>query len=153
MDTATAPDLTEKSNDELKVILTDQGKDFRVKDNKATLITLIENDSEPEAEMEPEAEEKLVLELTQMGRFPGRKANKLSDYLELHQVDSGREGRGKWNYETRDSEGNVLFVTEANYEVAKRATRAKAVENNVAFDIKTDYHRDGIGPEQVREAA
>ena len=145
--------LAEMTNDELKAILDEQGKTYGSKDNKATLIELIEADAAQEADpAEPVEEEKEpeVLTRTKTGRFPGRKANALRENgsIELHQVESDREGRGKWDYEIR-KDGQVLETVEANYEAAKRRCRDLALEMQVAFDVKRDYHRFGVGPEIV----
>jgi len=140
-------DLETKTNDELKEILTEQGKEFGSKDNKATLIELIENDAAQEAEEEKEPE---PLTRTKTGRFPGRKANALRENgaITMHQVESDREGRSKWDYQIKDGDEDVEVV-EANYEKAKRRCRDLALERQKAFDVKRDYHRHGVGPEIV----
>jgi len=146
-------DLDTKTNDELKAMLDAQGKKYGSKDNKATLIELIEADDKAEDAApadEEEVKEPETLTRTKTGRFPGRKANALRENgtIELHQVESDREGRGKWDYEIRKGDA-VIETVPANYEKAKRRCRDLALEHQVGFDVKRDYHRFGVGPEIV----
>jgi len=139
-------ELATKTNDELKAMLDAKGTEYKAKDTKDTLIALLEADSEPVAEMEPAAEEEVkepeVLKRTKTGRFPGRKAESLraNGKITLHQVDSGREGRAKWDYQIK-VDGNHRETIEANYEAAKRRCRDLALETQKAFDVKQDYFR------------
>jgi len=124
-------EIAEKTVAEIKEMLDEQGTEYKAKDTKETLLSLLEAD----AEAQP-------LVRTKTGRFPGRKAEglRVNGKITLHQIDSGREGRAKWDYQIMD-DGELVETIEANYEAAKRRCRDLALETQKAFDVKQDYFR------------